>query len=58
MADLPRHPESSDNADTPAADQSSSKRPSLRYVGGLAVAAILVLMIVLHLTGAVGPATH
>jgi hypothetical protein len=58
VAELPRHPEARDDADTARPGESAGSRPWLAYVVGLTVAAVLVLMIVLHLTGAIGPGAH
>jgi hypothetical protein len=58
VAELPRHPEARDDADRARPGESAGSRPWLAYIVGLTVAAVLVLMIVLHLTGAIGPGAH
>ena len=54
MNELPRHPETTEGESSP--EQRS--RPWAAYAIGLGVAAVIMLMVVLHLTGAVGPGAH
>lgn len=56
MTDLPRHPEV-DASEIAAGDQ-VSKPNRAGYVVGAVLVAVLVLVVVLHLTGVVRPAAH
>jgi hypothetical protein len=56
MADLPRHPEAHDDeVDT---GPRTKKTPWAVYVVGFVLAALFIVMVVLHLTGVVGPGAH
>lgn len=58
MPDLPSHPESDDTGISPRLRESSG-RPSWRLVAGAAtVIALIVVFVVLHLSGVVGPSEH
>lgn len=51
--DLPSHPEADDSADAPAG---STSWPGRIIVG--AIVALLIVVVLLHLTGLVGPGAH
>ena len=56
MADLPRHP--GGNGGTESEREPSARTPVRVYVIGIVVAAVVVLIVVLHLTGTIGPQSH
>ena len=56
MTDLPRHPDASN--EPVSKDDESSRRPWWAYALGALVIVVLVLMVVLHLTGTIGPGSH
>ncbi len=56
MADLPPYPDTGDEASD---RQSASSAPRWMAMLGIAIAAVLVLLLViLHLTGTLGPGAH
>ena len=56
MEDIPRHPESHEVG--AAGDARPGSRPRWVYALVVIGIALLVLMVVLHLTGVVGPGAH
>ena len=55
MAQLPNHPDSG----APAPDAASARRKSWPKILGIAAAVIAIaIVVVLHLTGVLGPAGH
>lgn len=62
MADLPAHPGTDDESDTdtgPGRHAPASSRPRWVLVAGIIIAILLVLLLIaLHLTGALGPGGH
>ncbi len=57
MADLPAHPDTGDGADqTP--DRLGGRPRRLPLIGIVVVAALVVAVIVLHVTGVIGPGSH
>ena len=54
MAEVPRHPEIHDVVD----ERTDAKGRSPGIVIGVSVAAVVVLVIVLHLTGVIQPPSH
>jgi len=57
MTDLPRHRDASDEP-APQGGRSSAHRPWWAFALGAVVVVALVLMVVLHLTGTIGPGSH
>lgn len=57
MSDTPRHPDTS-NVGTASAGRTGSIRARWIYALVAIVIALLVLMVVLHLTGVMGPGSH
>ena len=60
MAELPSHPGTDDDTGAgPRRDAPPSSRPRWISVAGIVIAIVLVLLfIVLHLTGTLGPGGH
>lgn len=60
MADLPAHPGTDDESGTgPGRRAPASSRPRWVPVAGIVIAILLVLLLIaLHLTGALGPGGH
>lgn len=59
MAHPPSHPDTGDIAGSESELASASRRPRWVTVAGIVVViALLMLFVVLHLTGAVGPGAH
>ena len=59
MADLPAHPDSADDPGAGPDHAALTGVPRRRAVIGIAVAAVLVvLMLALHLAGVFGPGSH
>ncbi len=57
MPDVPRHPETPEGGPVPV-DRPAANRPWWAYALGVLIVALLVLMVVLHLSGVVGPGAH
>ena len=58
MTDPPSYPRASDSADAETGTDAPPKRSRLAVIAvWAAVIALLLLMLILHLTGAVGPGT-
>ncbi len=57
MAELPRHPEADDQS-AGAGHRSAGGTPWGAYAFVIIVAVVVLGMIVLHLTGVVGPGAH
>lgn len=57
MSDLPRHPDASDDGAV-GNDRLAAHRPWWAYALGAVVILLLVLVVVLHLTGTIGPGSH
>lgn len=57
MADLPPYPDADHDTDFEP-DHESSRKPRWIYALGLAAIGVVILMVVLHLTGTVGPGGH
>lgn len=57
MAELPRHPEADDQS-ARARRRSAAGTPWGMYAFLIIVAVVVLVMIVLHLTGVVGPGAH
>jgi hypothetical protein len=57
MPDMPRHPETQDTDSAQEAGPAAS-RPVWVYALAAVVVALLVLMVVLHLAGVIGPGSH
>jgi 4-hydroxybenzoate polyprenyltransferase len=59
MADLPAHPDSADDPSAGPEHLAVTGRPRRTALLGVAVAVVLVvLMLVLHLAGVLGPGSH
>jgi hypothetical protein len=59
MADLPRFPQTDDDADRDPGHGAENNRPRWGLVVGIIVAIALIgLIVFLHLTGTLGPGTH
>ncbi len=58
MADLPRHPEVSDEFGGAILGPRSRKASPLMYVAIAIVVVLVLLVVVLHLTGVIGPGAH
>ena len=56
MTDLPWHPDVSDRGEP--GRRRATNRPRWAYALAVLVVALLVLMVVLHLTGVMGPGSH
>jgi hypothetical protein len=57
MAELPRHPDTGEVGDGPSPEPTPT--PGwIGYVIGVVVVVALLVVIVLHLTGVVGPGVH
>ena len=57
MAELPRHPDTGEVGDWPSPEPTPT--PGwIGYVIGIVVVVALLVVIVLHLTGVVGPGVH
>jgi hypothetical protein len=58
VADPPSYPRTSDSAGAETGNDAPSKRPRRAVIAvWAAVIALVLLMLILHLTGAVGPGT-
>ena len=58
MADPPSYPRTSDSAGAKTGSDAAPKRPRWAVIAvGAVVIALFLLMLILHLTGAVGPGT-
>ena len=57
MPDVPRHPDTPDGGLLPNA-RPATRRPWWFYALGATVVALVVLMVVLHLTGVIGAGSH
>jgi hypothetical protein len=59
MADPPRYPETEEDAGPGPDDESTRGTPRWVFVLGIIIAiALVALMLLLHLTGTLGPGTH
>ena len=57
MAEIPRHPDTSESGPVPRV-RPVGNRAWWVYALGIAVVALVVLMVALHLTGVIGPGSH
>ena len=57
MPDMPRHPNARGSG-APPRDQPTGRRAWWVYALGVALVALLLLMVVAHLTGMIGPGSH
>jgi hypothetical protein len=57
MTELPRHPDAGDATGSPG-DRRVSTRAWWIYALAVGVVLLLVLMVVLHLSGVIGPGSH
>jgi uncharacterized membrane protein len=58
MAQLPRHPDTDDESPSGGRRRRSTRTPWGTYVLMAIVAIVVLAMVVLHLTGVVGPGAH
>ena len=58
MSHLPSHPGTDDDLGHASPDEPPSPRPWTRILGGAIVVLLVAAMVVLHLTGVVGPGSH
>jgi hypothetical protein len=58
MADLPTHPDTDDPSGQEPDRAGTAGGPRRGAMAGIALATVLVVLVVLHLTGVVGPGSH
>jgi len=58
MTELPYHPDTDDDTGAGPDRRSATKTPWGTYVFGVIVIALVLLFVVLHLTGTLGPGAH